>query len=146
MNNNTNNYSNYSLTTRNSNNNHLTPLNIFNDWSTGGDFFSRLFASDTTGGYVEPLHYQYYTRINDENGNATYEFKLPGYKKEEVSVKVDNELLIITADSKVRGKVSYSVSDYVFDPNCIDAKLEDGILTVNVSKPDRLKAKAIIVK
>ena len=87
----------------------------------------------------------YYTRTNDENGNFTYEFKLPGYKKGEVGVEVKNEQLVITADSKTRGKTTFSVIDNVFDPNCIEAKLEDGILTVKVSKPERLKSKAIVV-
>lgn len=88
----------------------------------------------------------YYTRTNDENGNYTYEFKLPGYKKEEVKVEVDNELLCITADSKIRGKTTYTVSNNTFDPERIDASLEDGILTIKLAKPEKEKSKTIIVK
>lgn len=112
----------------------LTPF--FNS----SDIFWSLPDGSYTYDTVNP-----YTRTNDEQGNATYEFKLPGYKKGEVGVEVKNERLVITADSKTRGKTTFSVIDNVFDPNCIEAKLEDGILTVKVSKPERLKSKAIVV-
>lgn len=68
---------------------------------------------------------------NDETG-AIVEVELPGYKKEEISVTADNEILLVKVDGK-RGKKSIKrLLSKDYDISSISASFEDGILTITI--------------
>ncbi|MBK1831470.1 Hsp20/alpha crystallin family protein [Verrucomicrobiaceae bacterium R5-34] len=77
--------------------------------------------------------------------------ELPGYKKDEVRLSVDEEFLLITAETsdeerKFLGKIERRVriSDEV-DTDNIDARLEDGILYLKIPRKVKAEPKQIVV-
>lgn len=74
--------------------------------------------------------------VKNDKDEAVVEIDLPGYKKEEISVKVEGKYLVTSVDGK-RGKKSIKrlLTDSA-DVSKISAKFEDGILTIIVpTKP-----------
>jgi HSP20 family protein len=99
----------------------------------------------------------------DENGNVEYELKVevPGFKKEDIKIKVlEDSVLLIEGDVDILTesddikcveefetksfKRKYLISN--LDKDSIKAKLEDGILTVNVSSKKREKIDEIVIE
>lgn len=97
-----------------------------------------------------------------KNGDFCIEVDMPGVKKEDISVKVDNNILTITGTRKMKNEVSekdYYLLESSFgrfersfvlpkgiDTDKISAEYKDGRLTVNLEKEEKLKPKAIEVK
>ena len=90
--------------------------------------------------------------LEDEN-NFYARFEIPGIKKEDVKVDLNDRLLTVTAEKKEkRGEVesstsytrSISVPDSV-NAETIAAKLEDGVLTVTLPKSEERKPRTIQV-
>ena len=78
-------------------------------------------------------------------------FELPGFKKDEVKLHVDDEFLSVTAetddeDRSFLGKVKRRVriSDEV-DAEKIGARLEDGILYLEISRKVKAEPKTIVI-
>ena len=99
----------------------------------------------------------------DETGNMLYELKVevPGFKKDEIKIKVLEDSVILIegihkSDSEANIKQcveefatksfkrKYLISN--LDKDSIKAKLEDGILTVNVSSKKREKIDEIVIE
>ena len=96
------------------------------------------------------------TDVKETEGGYELEVDLPGIKKEDVKVKLDEGYLTITASTnenkdekdkkgtyirRERFSGSYSRSFYVGDnitENDIKAKFDNGVLTLNVPKPETL--------
>jgi HSP20 family protein len=88
--------------------------------------------------------------IWNDGDYLTLEVEIPGYKKEDISIEMEDQKLIISAERKekehkyiLKGrqnsfKRSFSLPNGLSDE--ITAKLEDGILTVNI-KIDKTKKK-----
>ena len=72
------------------------------------------------------------TVIKNDSTEAVVEIVLPGYKKEEISVKVVGKYLVVSVDG-VRGKksVKRAITETA-DVDKISAKFENGILTVTI--------------
>lgn len=68
---------------------------------------------------------------NDEEG-AVVEYELPGYKKEEVSVNVEENILVIKVDGKKGKKTINRKLSKTADVSNISATHEDGILTITI--------------
>ena len=99
----------------------------------------------------------------DDNGNVMYQLKVevPGFKKEDIKIKVlEDSVLLIEGDADILResddikcveefetksfKRKYLISN--LDKDSIKAKLEDGILTVNVSSKKREKIDEIVIE
>ncbi len=88
---------------------------------------------------------------DEENYYARVE--MPGVKKQEVDVSLDERLLTIGYQRKsadeggesVSGDRSLTVPDGV-DADKVTAKLEDGVLTVTLPKAEQIKPREIKVK
>ena len=93
------------------------------------------------------------------------EFVLPGYQKEDLEIKVENNLLTISSEKKSEGEVNeknytrkeFSFSSFtrsftlpeIVDVENIDAKNKEGVLYVTLPKNEELlksKAKSIDIK
>jgi HSP20 family protein len=97
----------------------------------------------------------YHTDIRDEGGKFVMETELPGFKKEDISMDVDGDVLTIIAkhseksEKKEDGKYlrkertfssyqrSFDIS--TIDTDKIDAKYENGILCVEMPKKEPVK-------
>ncbi len=87
----------------------------------------------------------------DANG-WNLRLELPGFKKDEISLSVDGELLTVTAETsdesrdflqKVERRVK--LSDEV-DAENIEARLEDGLLYLEIPRRAKAEPKRILVK
>lgn len=126
----------------------------FDDWFrhpfAGMPALSRLFdwegALSGAGGRLA-------TDIHEDKDNYYATFEVPGVKRENVKIELNNKLLSVTvermggSDDKESGYVanrSISVPDSV-NPESITAKVEDGILTVTLPKSEHRKPRTIDV-
>ena len=74
-------------------------------------------------------------------------FAIPGVKKDEVKIKVDDRILSVTYDNNSKNNPFSFVSSFSrswnleagVDVNKIVAKHEDGILTITIPKPEAQK-------
>ncbi len=76
-------------------------------------------------------------RISETDDNYTIEISLPGFKKEDVSLKTTDGFLEIHGSCSRWDKVDYnkrySLPDEI-DSSKIEAKMEDGILVITLPK------------
>ncbi|MEK6555025.1 MAG: Hsp20/alpha crystallin family protein [Bdellovibrionota bacterium] len=100
--------------------------------------------------------------ITDDGPNYVLKFDMPGVKKENIKVEVNNGMLTVSAERKEEkkqesakkflsevfyGTYSRSFSSPVpVDEKNIDAKFENGVLTVKLPKPAGEKAKEIAIQ
>jgi len=82
----------------------------------------------------------YNTRAYVQEKEKEYEFEveLPGFRKEEVSVFVEDSVLSIKAEQKNK-KINKKRNREIlmpedFNPDKISAKLEDGLLKISIAK------------
>lgn len=87
----------------------------------------------------------YYT-TDETDKEITITVNIPGYKKEEVVVQIEDNILKISAQNEKKGKreSSFSLWDEV-DIDGISAKIEDGVLEIKLPKVEKVK-KVIEVK
>ena len=107
-------------------------------------------------------HLPFANLAKKKSGDFHIEVDLPGVKKEDISVKIDDNILTITGVREMKKEVkrddyyllesafgrferSFSVPDGI-DTEKISASYHDGRLVVDLEKEQRLKPKAIAVK
>lgn len=94
--------------------------------------------------------------IKENEKQFTIEFAAPGFKKDDFKIQVEENTLNISAEKKeekneenekfTRKEFSYNSFSRSFtlpqtvDANKIDAKYDDGILCLNISKKDEAKS------
>ena len=120
-------------------NHNVSNFNPFHDF----DELERAFFSDNALG-------EFKTDIQEDGDNFVLEADLPGFKKDEIQVHLENGYLTVSAEKhadKQAGKGKYlrqerysgtvSRTFYIGDalkPEDIKAKYEDGVLVVSLSK------------
>lgn len=89
-------------------------------------------------------------------------FDLPGVKKEDVKIEIDGNHLTVSAERRAETKSedkrnriseisygtyhrSFTLASYV-DENRVDARFQDGVLTLTLPKAQSTKAKQIVVQ
>jgi len=97
--------------------------------------------------------------IYEKEGNYHIEMDIPGFKKEDLKVNLENNYLTITAEKKIdnndeskkyiRRERSYSKFERSIylgnaDEDNIDAEYKDGTLSITVPKIDENKSKKYI--
>ncbi len=98
------------------------------------------------------------TDIYEKDGQLVYETELPGVKREDVHIKVEDGRLIISGESKREERVEeenyfrmgrrygkfqrlFPLPEEIADPKKIKAKFDNGILKVSVPLKESLKEK-----
>lgn len=125
----------------------LSPFGHFSVLPDAVDPFSRLFA-DLTDTALHP-------RIEAEELDESYQLTLtlPGFKRGEIDIEVKRDgVLSIKAEQKGVGRKqtlqsvqrSITLSPDV-DPDKVEAKLEDGILTITVPKAPTARPRRVVV-
>jgi HSP20 family protein len=124
---------------------------------------SRLFGNrygGDGGNYLAP----YGVDVREDADHIYVEAELPGFKKEEVDINLENQTLTISAEHKEsteqkptdkaewllrerrysRFQRSFTLPPTV-DANSVNAKLNDGVLTVTLNKREETKPRRINV-
>jgi HSP20 family protein len=139
-------------------------LSPFRDFSQVQEPFDRLFnefmnVKRTNG--MQSFSLSPSCEIAEEDNNYILKFDLPGVTKDQVKVEADKDQLTIHAERKEEKK-SESKKKYLsemyygsytrsftlpgpVDEKKVNAKFENGVLTVTVPKTESLKAKQIPV-
>lgn len=103
--------------------------------------------------------------IQETDNAFTLEFALPGYQKDDLGIKVENDLLTISSEKKNESEVTednytrkeFSFSSFsrsftlpeIVDLDAIDAESKEGILYVTLPKKEEVlknKVKSIAIK
>ena len=134
------------------------------DFSQIQESFDRLFSDfmnlKKTNG-MQSISFSPTCEVAEENNNYVLKFDLPGVTKDQVVVEADKDQLTVRAERKEEKKSetkkkymsevyygSYTRS-FTFpgpvDEKKVDAKFENGVLTVTVPKTESQKAKQIAV-
>lgn len=119
---------------------------------------NRFFGSREVEGYLAP----YAVDIHEDADHIYLEAELPGFKREEVEITLENQTLSIQAErqediKKTEGKQmllrerrynrflrSFTLPPTVSDQK-VEAKLADGVLCITLNKREETKPKKITV-
>lgn len=120
--------------------------------------FGRLLANNGASTHFAPFGVD----VREAGDNLIVEAELPGFSKEQVDLTLENGLLTITAERNeepqrpengtylikerryTRFQRSFSLPPTI-DPNSVDAKLNNGVLTVTLTKRQEAKPRKITV-
>ncbi len=129
----------------------LAPLGEFDRWfdSAFAQFPRRSGLYDLFN-FADSL-FQPIAGLSEDEDNYYARFELPGVKKDEITVEVNNTVLTVKAgrrgkkkDQKDTFSLSRSISlTQGIDTEKIKAKYEDGVLTVNLPKREDRKPRNI---
>ena len=128
---------------------------------------NRFFGGGYGGDATTPLA-PYGVDVREDGDHLVVEAELPGFRKEDVDITLENQTLTITAERKMeqsqpqpegkqpkggyllrerrysRFQRSFTLPDTV-DDQTVDAKLHDGILTITLNKRPETKPRKIQV-
>ena len=107
-------------------------------------------------------HLPFSNLAKKEDSSFHLEVDLPGVQKEDIDIKVEDNVLIVTALRKFKNELTrdnYYVCESSFgkferryilpesvDTDKVDAKLEDGRLVIELQKTQKAKPKSISIK
>ena len=118
------------------------PFSVMDNWtSKWPGLFKTFDAVSTSYSYSSPW------KINKDNENLyEIELEMPRFKKENINISVENEVLHINAEQDSL-KFYHSVALYKeIDPESINAKLDHGVLYITANKAESAKPKKITIK
>lgn len=124
------------------------------------DVFNRVWQADDNGGWSGVGSYPVDIRETDDN--LVVEAEMPGFKRDEIDVTLEQGVLTINGQRKMEAEKdkgqahlnerrftrvtrSFRLGQAV-DENNVDAKLEDGVLTLTLHKREEVKPRRIEVK
>lgn len=113
-----------------------------------GSVFDGFFGSP---GSAQASSSRLATDLFEDANNFYARFEVPGVKKEDVKLDLNQKLLTVSVEKREKkgdAEQSYSLSRSVSVPDSVDAgkiaaKLEDGVLTVTLPKAEERKARSI---
>lgn len=105
-------------------------------------------------GFVnEPEGASVATDLYEDDANVYARLELPGFKKEEMSVQLENSVLTVSVERKAAKEddetISFERSVTIpegVEADKVSAKYEDGVLTVTLPKTPERKPKLIEIK
>ena len=137
-----------SLVNTNKANGNMFPTRV-SDFFNTDNFFSNNWFEQEFANTLPAVN------IKESNKQFTIEFAAPGFKKDDFKIQVEANTLNISAEKKeekneetekfTRKEFSYNSFSRSFtlpqtvDANKIDAKYNDGILCLNISKKEEVK-------
>ncbi len=107
-------------------------------------------------------HLPFANLAKKKNGDFHVEIDMPGVKKEDIDVRIDNNILTVSGERKMKKEVKkkdYYLMESSFgriersfslpkgiDKDRVNAQYKDGRLVIDLEKEESLKPKAIEVK
>ena len=139
---------------------HVDPLDQVNREMEG--FFNRMLNRDAEGTQFAP----YGVDVREDADHIYVEAELPGFRKEDVDITLENQTLTIAAERGAQrenghnqqkpGQMllherrytrflrSFTLPPTVDEQHC-DAKLQDGVLTITLNKREETKPRKVKV-
>jgi HSP20 family protein len=122
------------------------------------DVVGRFFSGQGNGGHLAP----YPVDVREDGDHIYVEAELPGFKKDEVEITLENQTLTISAERRLEKaeevKGNYMLNERRFtrflrsftlpptvDEKKVDAKLAEGVLTIMLNKREETKPRKIQV-
>ena len=92
--------------------------------------------------------YKYRTTLNEQENDYIVHAQVPGLSKEDINITLDNNILKICGEKAVNDHMTCSINKELSlgrDVNAskITAKVENGILELNIPKSEKCKTKKI---
>ncbi len=132
-----------------------------NTQPTVADLFSSFFDNEFMDKFDRSLKFSPKTNITEGNKAYTVELMVPGFKKDNFNINIENDVMTISAhkEDKVEEKdgdrvvfSEYKVEDFErsftlsqdVDSNKIEAAYEDGILKVTIPKKKESVVKKLV--
>lgn len=91
--------------------------------------------------------------LYEDDANVYARFELPGFRRDEISAELENAVLTVSAERKASGEGAQGVSlsrsvslPDGLEADRVEAKHEDGVLTVTLPKTPARKPKAIEIR
>jgi HSP20 family protein len=121
-------------------------------------FFGGREANGGNGGWAP-----YGVDVREDGDHLYVEAELPGFRKDEVDITLENQTLTIAAERKSEKSEGEKGGDYLLrerrysrflrsftlpptvDDKNVDAKLNDGVLTITLNKREETKPRRISV-
>ena len=131
----------------------------FNDIKKGFDLVNAIINS-----VEEPKNKDFHPNINTRETEESYhlEVELAGVKKEDVEIKIDEDLLTVSGERKIRNDIQYEAYQKIeskyglfsrsfilpknVDRENISAHYEDGKLYITIKKEVAKKVKTISIQ
>ncbi|MDO4414610.1 MAG: Hsp20/alpha crystallin family protein [Erysipelotrichaceae bacterium] len=129
--------------------------NLFDDWMD--DFFPARFHDIDRKLYGRHANREMLTDVRDHEDHYEVEIDLPGFKKDQINVELNNGNLTITASKGLEKNEKNNEGKYVrqerysgimtrtfyvgeeLTEKDISAKFEDGVLKLNIPKKEAVK-------
>lgn len=117
---------------------------------------NRFFGQQNDGGRLAPFGVD----VREDGDHLYVEAELPGFRKEDVEITLENQTLTISAqrreEAEKKGDLLLHERRYrqflrsftlppTVDEKTVDAKLNDGILTITLNKREETKPRKISV-
>ena len=138
-----------------------SPMNdLQHEFDTMLNRFFGATPQTTTGRRSAP----YAVDVHEDENHLYFEFELPGFKKDELDITVDKDVLTVTAERKVEAandetakretllnerRHTYFSRSFTLPPTVgtdeVQAKLEDGVLHLTLNKREESKPRKISV-
>lgn len=132
---------------------HMTKLTTYRSNADRGLIsLSDLFFDTPAFNYVNwlssdwTLPSSYSASSHETDDSTSYRFDLPGFKKADVTVEIENRVLTVRAKSGDNSRTYRATLGRGLQVDAPDAKLEDGVLTVTIPKSPAVKPLRIDVK
>ena len=136
------------------------------DMATLHNYFDRFFDNTfTRGGFdngdLELTHWYPMVDIIDKDNEIVIKAELPGMEKKDITIDIKDRILTLKGERKYDNEVndknyyrrerafgkferSFSLPDGL-DPEKIKADYKDGLLSVEIPKPEKVKPKKITI-
>ncbi len=102
------------------------------------------FADEGKLGYTHPS-----ANVREFKDKFIIEFAIPGMEKSDVSIKVDKDVLIVSADKEADKEIKYRLAEFRYgkfsrkfklpksvDTGAIEADLINGVLSITIGKKE----------
>jgi len=122
-----------------------------------GTMLNRFFGSQQDGGRLAPFGVD----VREDADHLYVDAELPGFRKEDVDITLENQTLTISAERKEeeekKGDLLLHERRYrqflrsftlppTVDEKTVDAKLADGILKITLNKREETKPRKVAIK
>ena len=122
-------------------------------------FFGGSGGREPNGGYLAP----YAVDVREDADHIYVEAELPGFKKDEVDITLQNQTLTITAERRGESSSDAKKGEHLLrerrytrflrsftlpptvDEQTVNAKLADGVLTITLNKREETKPRKVTV-
>jgi HSP20 family protein len=110
---------------------------------------SILFPNFFLDSLAEGQNYRGHSHVEETTDAYFIELDAPGFKREDISISVDNRMLTIEGTRKGRTSLSlkrvFSLPDEV-ETSSIAAQMRDGVLELSLPKKEQAKPKQVAIQ